>query len=132
MTKLGYAILASYQAQGSHLFGITYRNFRYEFDYDGEALERLENKIKEVVPPNVAKLSSLKLKVGDMMETEYDYGAGRIFPIRLLSMSPMVHPMLCTVRGSREGLQKFDTALFNALYKADIRQLQDAYEAFDE
>ncbi|MGN0179417.1 MAG: plasmid pRiA4b ORF-3 family protein [Monoglobaceae bacterium] len=90
VAKLGYAILAAFQAQGSHLFGITYNYFRYEFDYDGDLLDSLDDDIEDVIPPNIAKLSSLKLKVGDKMEMEYDYGAGWIFDIELISISPMV------------------------------------------
>lgn len=89
MAKLAYSILASYQAQGSHLFGITYDNFRYEFDYDGEVFDSLDDDIEDVIPPDTAKLSSLKLNVGDMMVMEYDYGAGWTFDIELISISPM-------------------------------------------
>lgn len=90
MAKLGYAILASFEAQGSHLFGITYDCFRYEFDYEGDAYGSLDDDIEDIVPPNAAKLSSLKLRVEDKMEMEYDYGAGWTFDIELISISPMV------------------------------------------
>ena len=60
VAKLGYAILAAFQAQGSHLFGITYDNFRYEFDYDGEVFDSLDDDIEDVIPPDTVKLSSLK------------------------------------------------------------------------
>lgn len=90
MAKLGYAILASFEAQGSHLFGITYDCFRYEFDYEGDAYDSLDDDIEDIVPPNAAKLSSLKLRVEDKMEMEYDYGAGWTFDIELISISPMV------------------------------------------
>ena len=89
MAKLGYAILASFQAQGSHLFGITYDCFRYEFDYDGDVLDSLDDDIEDVIPPNISKISSLKLKVGDKMVMEYDYGACWTFDIELISISPM-------------------------------------------
>lgn len=90
VAKLGYAILASFQAQGSHLFGITYDCFRYEFDYDGDVVDNLDDDIEDVIPPNIAKLSSLKLKIGDRMEMEYDYGASWTFAIELVSIAPMV------------------------------------------
>lgn len=89
VAKLAYSILAAYQAQGSHLFGITYDNFRYEFDYDGEVFDSLDDDIEDVIPPDTVKLSSLKLKVGDKLEMEYDYGAGWTFDIKLISISPM-------------------------------------------
>ena len=89
VAKLGYVILSAFQTQGSHLFGITYDNFRYEFDYDGEVFDSLDDDIEDVIPPDTAKLSSLKLKVGDKMEMEYDYGAGWTFDIELISISPM-------------------------------------------
>lgn len=90
MAKLGYAILASFQAQGSHLFGITYDCFRYEFDYEGDVFDSVDDDIEDVIPPNIAKVSSLKLKIGDKMEMEYDYGAGWTFDIELISIEPMV------------------------------------------
>lgn len=89
VAKLGYAILAAFRAHGGHLFGITYNNFRYEFDYCGDVSDKLVGDIKEVISPDIAKLSSLKLKVNDKMKMEYDYGAGWIFDIELISISPM-------------------------------------------
>lgn len=89
LAKLAYSILASYQAQGSHLFGITYNNFKYEFDYDNDMFDSLDDDIEDVISPNITKISSLKLKVGDRMEMEYDYGAGWTFDIELVSISPM-------------------------------------------
>lgn len=90
VAKLGYSILAAFWAQGSHLFGITYNNLRYEFDYDGDVFDSLDDDIEDVISPDIAKLSSLKLKVGDKMEMEYDYGAGWTFDIELVSISPMI------------------------------------------
>ena len=90
VAKLGYAILAAFGAQGSHLFGITYNNLRYEFDYDGDVFDSLDDDIEDVISPDMAKLSSLKLKVGDKMEMEYDYGAGWTFDIELISISHMI------------------------------------------
>lgn len=89
MAKLGYAVLASFQAQGSHLFGLTHNNLRYEFDYDGDVFDSLDDDIEDVIPPDIIKISSLKLKVGDNLEMEYDYGAGWTFDIELISISPM-------------------------------------------
>lgn len=90
MAKLGYAILAAFQAQGGHLFGITYDCFRYEFDHVGDVLDSLDDVVEDVIPPNIAKIYSLKLEVGDKMEMEYDYGAGWTFDIKLISITPMV------------------------------------------
>lgn len=42
VAKLGYSIIAAFQAQGSHLFCITHRNLRYEFDYGGDAYESFD------------------------------------------------------------------------------------------
>ena len=89
VAKLGYVILSAFQTQGSHLCGITYDNFRYEFDYVGDLFDSLDDDIEDVIPPNTVKLSSLKLKVGDKLEMEYDYGAGWTFDIELISISPM-------------------------------------------
>ena len=63
-------------------------------DENTENAEELEtgeyDDIEDVIPPDTVKLSSLKLKVGDKMELEYDYGAGWTFDIELISIEPMV------------------------------------------
>ena len=42
-----------------------------------------------MIDPIKTKLSTLKLAVGDVMEMEYDYGAGWEFTIELLSITEM-------------------------------------------
>ena len=83
IAKLGYAILAAFEATASHLFCIKHNQIRYEFllddDFDDEV----------VMNPAEIKLSALKLSVGDHISMEYDYGAGWEFLIELISIHDM-------------------------------------------
>ena len=69
VAKLGYAVLAAFKATASHLFCVKFAGVNYEFMFDGVE--------KEAVNPAEVKLSSLKLKTGDILTMEYDYGAAR-------------------------------------------------------
>ena len=89
VAKLGYAVLAAFEAEGSHLFCINYKGERYEIVFD-DFYDDLGIKI---VDPISKKLSSLKLEIGDKMEMEYDYGAGWRFDIELVSTEPMKRGM---------------------------------------
>lgn len=81
VAKLGYTILAAFEAAASHLFNIQFKGKRYEIVFDDE--------IEPAIDPIGTKLSTLKLAVGDVMEMEYDYGAGWEFTIELLSITEM-------------------------------------------
>lgn len=83
--KLGYAVLAAFEAEGSHLFCINYKDCRYEIAYD----DFYEDFEMETMDPVSKKISSLKMEIGDKMEMEYDYGAGWVFDIELVSAEPM-------------------------------------------
>ena len=85
VAKLGYAVLAAFEAEGSHLFCINYKGYRYEIVYD-DFYDDFEIKTMD---PISKKLSSLKMKNGDKMEMEYDYGAGWCFDIELVFVEPM-------------------------------------------
>lgn len=85
LAKLGYAVLVAFEAEGSHLFCINYKGCRYEIVYD----DFYEDLGMKIVDPISKKLSSLKMEIGDKMEMEYDYGAGWVFDIELVSVEPM-------------------------------------------
>ncbi len=81
VAKLGYAVLAAFKATASHLFCVKFAGVNYEFMFDGVE--------KEAVNPAEVKLSSLKLKTGDILTMEYDYGAGWRFNIELMSVAEL-------------------------------------------
>lgn len=83
VAMLGYTVLASYEASGSHLFKIMFRGKRYEIEYE-------ENDYPEpAINPIVTKLSDLKLGVGDKFEMVYDFGNWWEFEIELISIREM-------------------------------------------
>lgn len=83
VAKLGYTILATFEAAASHLFNIKFNGKRYEIVIEDDF------EFEPVIDPIKTKLSTLKLAVGDVMEMEYDYGAGWEFTIELLSITEM-------------------------------------------
>ncbi len=85
VAKLGYAVLAAFEAEGNHLFCINYKDCRYEIVCD-DFYEDFGMKIED---PISKKLSSLKMEIGDKMEMEYDYGASWRFDIEFVSAEPM-------------------------------------------
>lgn len=85
VAKLGYAVLAAFEAEGSHLFCIKFKGDRYEIICD----DFYEDFGIKTMDPTSKKLSSLKLQIGDRMEMEYDYGAGWCFDFELISVEPM-------------------------------------------
>lgn len=89
VAKLGYAVLAAFEAQGSHLFCIKFKGCRYEIVYD----DFYEDFGIKTIDPVSKKLSSLKMEIGDTMEMEYDYGAGWSFEIEFVSVQPMMKGM---------------------------------------
>ena len=83
VAKLGYTILATFEAAASHLFNIKFNGKRYEIVIEDDF------EFEPVIDPIKTKLSALKLAVGDVLEMEYDYGAGWEFTIELLSITEM-------------------------------------------
>lgn len=84
VAKLGYAVLAAFESQASHLFNIMFKEKRFEIlfednDFDDDL----------AIDPIRTKLSALKLNVGDKLSMSYDYGAGWEFKIELLSVIEM-------------------------------------------
>lgn len=165
VAKLGYTILAAFEAAASHLFNIQFKGKRYEIVFDDDEFE-------PAIDPIGTKLSTLKLSVGDVMEMEYDYGAGWEFTIELLSITEMKkgsgnhYPYVTSGhgRGIIEDIPPFELAEIieetdktgklpqvcdnfmdmeiewdyrkfylescNALLKAQIEQIQYAYEEY--
>lgn len=84
VAKLGYSVLAAFESTASHLFCIRFEGVRYEILF-----EPPEYFDEPVYDPINTKLSSLKLKIGDVLTLEYDYGAGWTFSISLISVEEM-------------------------------------------
>ena len=74
LAKLAYAIMASFELSGSHLFCIMYNELRFEFS-NGE--------YDDIYEPCNSKLNTLDLKVGDKLKLIYDFGAEMTFDITL-------------------------------------------------
>ena len=83
VSKLGYVVLATFESTASHLFNIQFNGKRYEIVFDDDF------GLEPVIDPIKTNLSSLKLSVGDVLEMEYDYGAGWEFEIKLVSITEM-------------------------------------------
>ncbi len=83
VAKLGYTILASFEAAASHLFNIKFNGKRYEIVIEDDF------EFEPVIDPIKTKLSALKLAVGDVLEMEYDYGASWKFTIKLVAITEM-------------------------------------------
>ncbi len=104
VAKLAYSVLAAFEAEATHLFGIEFKGVNYEIfpeDNQYENLkklwEQLDKKIpienlpvfKSIADPTKTKLSDLKLSKGDVLHMEYDYGAGWEFSIKLIRITEM-------------------------------------------
>ena len=150
VSKLGYAILAAFEAEGSHLFCMKFGDERYEivFDDDYEDFEI------EVIDPTSVKLSSLKMKSGDSLLLEYDYGAGWVFDIEFLSSTPLKkgmgthYPYITDGMGwgiiedtcpeellnqiKTNKIRKFDLETSNYLLKGMVQRMKESYEEFGE
>lgn len=83
VAKLGYTILASFEAAASHLFNIKFNGKRYEIVIEDDF------EFEPVIDPIKTKLSALKLSIGDLLEMEYDYGASWKFTIKLVAITEM-------------------------------------------
>lgn len=150
VAKLGYAILAAFEAEGSHLFCMKFGDERYEIVFD----DIYEDSDIEVTDPTSVKLSSLKLKAGDSLSLEYDYGASWVFDIEFLSSAPMKKGMGTHYPYIKDGMgwgiiedtcpeellnqiktnemRKFDLETSNYLLKGMVQRMQESYEDLDE
>ena len=84
VAKLGYAILAAFESTASHLFNIRFDGKRYEIVFKEDNFED-----EPAIDPVKTKLSALKLRTGDKLSLEYDYGAGWEFEMELLTITEM-------------------------------------------
>lgn len=84
VAKLGYAVLAAFESEASHLFNIRFEGKRYEIIF-----KKNDFHYEPVIDAIRKKLSTLKLSIGDKLSMEYDYGAGWEFEIELLSIVEM-------------------------------------------
>ena len=150
VSKLGYVILAAFEAEGSHLFCMKFGDERYEIVFD----DFYEDFDVEVIDPTSVKLSSLKLKSGDSLFLEYDYGAGWIFDIEFLSSAPLKkgtgthypyitdgmgwgiiedtcpEELLCQIKANE--IREFDLETSNYLLKGVVQRMQESYEDFED
>lgn len=101
VAKLAYSVIASFCGDGSHLFNIKFNGVRYEISYDDPFILPIDDMI---LPPGMenrspkrmatedpikTKLRDLELSAEDMLDMEYDYGAGWEFSIELLDITEM-------------------------------------------
>lgn len=150
VAKLVYAILAAFEAEGSHLFCMKFGNERYEFVFDEDDYEDFD---METIDPTSVKLSSMKLKSGDSLSLEYDYGAGWVFDIEFLSSAPMKkgmgthYPYITDGMGwgiiedtcpeellnqiNTNEIRNFDLETSNYLLKGMVQRMQESYEDLD-
>ena len=79
--QLGYAILAAFDTMAYHLF---------KFYYEGERFEiPNEDAFEEQIDMAVFKLHQLKLKIGDRIRMDYDFGTTQTFWIELVNVEDM-------------------------------------------
>lgn len=83
VAKLGYTVLSAFETTASHLFNIRFNGVRYEIMFEDDF------GFEPVADPIQTKLSALKLSLGDVLEMEYDYGAGWAFSLELISVTEM-------------------------------------------
>lgn len=163
LDQLGYTVLAAFDTMAYHLF---------EFYYDGERFEiPNEDAFEEQIDMAVFKLHQLKLKIGDRIRMDYDFGTTQTFWIELLNVEDMGrgqgtrYPYIIDGAGcgiiddmSSEELQEliaqidnkgqtddpiyynnrtfpwdyrwFNLDNTNALFKGEIRMIEEGYEPF--
>ena len=138
VAKLAYAIMASFELSGSHLFSVRYINSYFEF-YNDNAIQ-----------PCDFKLKNLNLSVGDKLKMVYDFGADLNFAIKLTEIKEFKrgtgthYPYALSGAGTKipedmfipelieelDSLYKeYDSELDNVLLKGKIQILKDQYES---
>ena len=136
LAKLGYAVLAAFDADGSHLFEIEFSERHFGYNY--------ENEDGNLIDITTIKLNEFNLSVGDEFNMVYDFGAGWAFSIVMLSAVPMKkgtgthYPYI--VSGKGDGIMEdmfsaevnntnsWNIDIANVLYKGNISRLQGTYE----
>lgn len=86
VAKLGYIVLAAYEAAASHLFNIKYNGLRYEILFEKDDFEGL---MGPAINPMNIKLKDLDIQAGDKLTMQYDFGAGWEWTIEYLGSFPM-------------------------------------------
>jgi len=86
VAKLGYIILAAYEAAACHLFNIKFRDARYELLIEPDDFE---GPLGSAINPMKVKLKDFDLNPGDTFTMEYDYGAGWEWTIEYKTSAPM-------------------------------------------
>ena len=143
VAHLGYSVLASVDASGSHLFNIQNKGSRFEFIYDNMDIFDTN---KCYYNPALYTLEELDLSVNDELSMEYDYGAYFQFNIKLISISEMKkgthshYPYIIKGIGKKldeenhfedltdEDKKEIRLDAYNYLLKGDIRELKGGYE----
>lgn len=134
LAKLGYAILAAFGAEGSHLFEIEFDGRRFGHNFENENL----------VDITTIKLDQVSLSVGEKLNMVYDFGVKWKFNIEVLSVTPMKNGTgthySYIVSGNGDGITEdifpteisdtnsWNIDIANALYKGNVTRLQEIYE----
>ena len=72
VADLCYAVLASYQAEGGHLFELKYKNDCFAVDFERD----------DALPANMIPLGNMELRKGSKLKLVYDFGENWEFVIR--------------------------------------------------
>ncbi|WP_125760420.1 plasmid pRiA4b ORF-3 family protein [Companilactobacillus hulinensis] len=83
MAKLSYAVLAAFEAEGSHMFDINYNGVSYSIMFPGMDYPYGTKEARKT------KLTSLKMEIGDTATLTYDYGSSWTFNLELIEISEM-------------------------------------------
>ena len=81
LDQLGYAVLAAFDTMAYHLFEFYYNDVRFEIPDEDAVLEQID--MAEF------KLHQLKLKIGDRIQMDYDFGTTQTFWIKLIDAKDM-------------------------------------------
>ena len=141
VAKLAYAIMASFELSGSHLFCVENKNVVFEF-YNRDN----ENSLK----PSDYELNNLELSVGSKLKMIYDFGTDLNFEIKLTAIKEMKkgmgthYPYVLSGAGavipedlsvpelmerSESEYKEYDCEIDNALLKGKMQILKNQYES---
>lgn len=139
VAKLAYAIMASFELSGSHLFSIEYDDCNFIFNNNEECLN-----------PSKFKLISLELLKSDTLKMIYDFGADLNFEIKLTAIKEFKkgmgthYPYVLSGAGavipedlsvpelmerSESEYKEYDCESDNALLKGKMQILKNQYES---
>lgn len=139
VAKLAYAIMASFELSGSHLFYVEHNDLHFAFHEDNE----------NDLQPCDYKLNNLELSISDKLKMVYDFGADLNFEIKLVAIKEFKkgmgthYPYVLSGAGAEipENLsvpelmeqleseyKEYDSESDNALLKGKIQILKNQYE----